>query len=202
MIEVGERRRCKGPDGLVRGRPEKVRIAHDAPADTGVNAVAGEVLGHRLFRRHDALQCAARLRTSRCARRMMNAQRSVERPITWEDKVWLSWAPRRRRRADEARRGSMAERPAPSPASAASSPGFRIVWLLVFFLAPFLIVLKISLSTTMLGQPPYEPVFNSHRRDPGEDRRSSRSPTTPTSSPIRSTGRPISRASGSPSSRP
>jgi putrescine transport system permease protein len=35
------------------------------------------------------------------------------------------------------------------------------VWLLVFFLAPFLIVLKISFSTTMLGQPPYEPVFNS-----------------------------------------
>ena len=35
------------------------------------------------------------------------------------------------------------------------------VWLLIFFLAPFLIVLKISFSTTMLGQPPYEPVFNS-----------------------------------------
>jgi putrescine transport system ATP-binding protein len=22
----------------------------------------------------------------------MNAHRNVERPITWEDKVWLSWA--------------------------------------------------------------------------------------------------------------
>jgi putrescine transport system permease protein len=34
------------------------------------------------------------------------------------------------------------------------------VWLLVFFLAPFLIVLKISLSEVTLGQPPYLPVFN------------------------------------------
>jgi putrescine transport system permease protein len=35
------------------------------------------------------------------------------------------------------------------------------LWLAVFFLAPFLIVLKISLSQVLLGQPPYEPVFNS-----------------------------------------
>ena len=23
----------------------------------------------------------------------MNAERTVERPITWDDKVWLSWSP-------------------------------------------------------------------------------------------------------------
>jgi putrescine transport system permease protein len=34
------------------------------------------------------------------------------------------------------------------------------VWLLVFFLAPFLIVLKISLSQTAIAQPPYTPVFD------------------------------------------
>ncbi|MCF3936744.1 ABC transporter permease subunit [Acuticoccus sp. M5D2P5] len=34
------------------------------------------------------------------------------------------------------------------------------VWLLVFFLIPFLIVLKISLSTAFYGQPPYEPVLD------------------------------------------
>jgi len=33
------------------------------------------------------------------------------------------------------------------------------LWLAVFFLAPFLIVLKISLSQVVLGQPPYLPVF-------------------------------------------
>ncbi len=35
------------------------------------------------------------------------------------------------------------------------------LWLLVFFLAPFLIVFKISLSQVVLAQPPYLPVFNS-----------------------------------------
>src|SRR5437879_6149035 len=34
------------------------------------------------------------------------------------------------------------------------------VWLAVFFLVPFLIVLKISLSHTAIAQPPYEPVFD------------------------------------------
>ncbi len=34
------------------------------------------------------------------------------------------------------------------------------LWLLVFFLAPFVIVLKISFSQTALAQPPYSPVFD------------------------------------------
>jgi putrescine transport system permease protein len=34
------------------------------------------------------------------------------------------------------------------------------IWLIVFFLIPFLIVLKISLSQTALAQPPYTPVFD------------------------------------------
>ncbi|MBZ8135079.1 ABC transporter permease subunit [Afifella sp. IM 167] len=34
------------------------------------------------------------------------------------------------------------------------------VWLLVFFLAPFLIVLKISFSATAIAMPPYVPVFD------------------------------------------
>ncbi len=34
------------------------------------------------------------------------------------------------------------------------------VWLTVFFLVPFLIVLKISLSQTAIAQPPYTPVFD------------------------------------------
>jgi putrescine transport system permease protein len=35
------------------------------------------------------------------------------------------------------------------------------LWLFVFFLAPFLIVLKISLSEVVMGQPPYTPSFDS-----------------------------------------
>ncbi|RFB98795.1 putrescine/spermidine ABC transporter permease [Rhizobium leguminosarum bv. trifolii] len=34
-------------------------------------------------------------------------------------------------------------------------------WLLLFFLAPFFIVLRISLSTKAIAMPPYEPVFSS-----------------------------------------
>ncbi len=34
------------------------------------------------------------------------------------------------------------------------------LWLLVFFLAPFIIVLKISLSDPAIAQPPYLPVFD------------------------------------------
>jgi putrescine transport system permease protein len=34
------------------------------------------------------------------------------------------------------------------------------VWLLVLFLAPFFIVLKISLSQTVIAQPPYQPVLD------------------------------------------
>jgi len=34
------------------------------------------------------------------------------------------------------------------------------VWLLLFFLAPFLVVLKISLSQTAIAQPPYTPLFD------------------------------------------
>jgi putrescine transport system permease protein len=37
---------------------------------------------------------------------------------------------------------------------------FPYAWLLVFFLLPFLIVLKISLSQTALAQPPYTPVMD------------------------------------------
>ena len=34
------------------------------------------------------------------------------------------------------------------------------LWLVVFFLTPFVIVLKISLSQTAMAQPPYTPVFD------------------------------------------
>ena len=49
---------------------------------------------------------------------------------------------------------------------AAGSRGARLVvlipylWLVAFFLVPFLIVLKISLSQTAIAQPPYVPVFD------------------------------------------
>jgi putrescine transport system permease protein len=54
-----------------------------------------------------------------------------------------------------------------NPAATAQAPLWRelvvrvpYIWLVVFFLIPFLIVLKISLSQTALAQPPYVPVFD------------------------------------------
>ena len=43
---------------------------------------------------------------------------------------------------------------------AAGDPASRALWLAVFFLVPFLIVLKISLSQTAIAQPPYVPVLD------------------------------------------
>lgn len=36
------------------------------------------------------------------------------------------------------------------------------LWLLVFFLAPFLIILKISLADPVIAQPPFTPMFDEH----------------------------------------
>jgi putrescine transport system permease protein len=53
---------------------------------------------------------------------------------------------------------------APAPAARAANRWFVIgapyLWLLVFFLAPFVVVLKISLSDTTIAQPPYVPVLD------------------------------------------
>jgi len=73
-------------------RPEKVRISRDAPQDSGVNAVSGEVWDIAYF--GDMTLFNVRLDSGAIVRaRMMNAERTVEQPITWEDRVWLSWAP-------------------------------------------------------------------------------------------------------------
>ncbi len=73
-------------------RPEKVRIGHDAPAGTGVNAIAGEVwdIGYL----GDMTTYNVRLASGKVVRASrLNAVRSIERPIAWEDRVWLSWTP-------------------------------------------------------------------------------------------------------------
>src|ERR1043166_2858980 len=54
----------------------------------------------------------------------------------------------------------------------ASEAGWPVVltpyaWLVLFFLIPFLIVLKISLSATAIAQPPYTPVFDPAAALPG-----------------------------------
>ncbi|CAN5367780.1 ABC transporter ATP-binding protein [soil metagenome] len=71
-------------------RPEKVTIALDPPADPAVNALDGEVwdIGYL----GDVSIYHVRLKTGATVKATVtNRTRLVERPITWEDKVWLTW---------------------------------------------------------------------------------------------------------------
>ncbi len=73
-------------------RPEKIRIGHDAPAAPAVNAVAGQVWDIAYL--GDMSVYHVRLASGKLVRAsLLNAARTVERPIAWEDRVWLSWAP-------------------------------------------------------------------------------------------------------------
>jgi putrescine transport system ATP-binding protein len=73
-------------------RPEKVRIALARPASTGHNCLAGQVwdIGYlgdvSLYkvRTDNGLMMKAAV---------SNMTRMVERPIGWDDRVWLSWTP-------------------------------------------------------------------------------------------------------------
>src|SRR5215471_4101818 len=76
-------------------------------------------------------------------------------------------AARRRRRAGKLNgRSDMARRLIHARSGGAFSLGTKLtvaapyLWLLGFFLAPFIIVVKISLSETALAQPPYAPVLD------------------------------------------
>jgi putrescine transport system permease protein len=80
-------------------------------------------------------------------------------------------AVRRRRAQDLTREADLAEQASTGQASKVApirkhsaarnfviaAPG---LWLIAFFLVPFLIIMKISLSETVIAQPPYAPVFD------------------------------------------
>ena len=72
-------------------RPEKVRICHDAPADASVNAVQGTVWDIAYIGDvsvyHVKVDGGATVRAT-----VANVSRTVERPIGWEDRVWLTWS--------------------------------------------------------------------------------------------------------------
>ncbi|MBO3758918.1 ABC transporter ATP-binding protein [Ciceribacter sp. L1K23] len=73
-------------------RPEKVRISVDPPADTSVNALHGEVwdIGYL----GDFSVFIVKLANGTMFRAAQaNVARLVDRPITIDDKVWLTWTP-------------------------------------------------------------------------------------------------------------
>ncbi len=73
-------------------RPEKLRISLDPPADPGENCFEGTIwdIGYLgdLSIYHVELPSGQRIKVSQ-----PNLSRVVERPITWEDKVWVTFAP-------------------------------------------------------------------------------------------------------------
>ncbi len=92
-IEIASDNSCKtGEDAFFAVRPEKVRISHEPPADRSVNAIEGKVwdigyLGDTSIY-HVRLPSGTNMRAA-----VANTARVVERPISWEDTVWLTWAP-------------------------------------------------------------------------------------------------------------
>jgi putrescine transport system ATP-binding protein len=71
-------------------RPEKVSISLDRPQNGTINALQGEVwdIGYL----GDVSIYRVRLATGATMKATVtNRTRLVERPITWEDKVWLTW---------------------------------------------------------------------------------------------------------------
>jgi putrescine transport system ATP-binding protein len=73
-------------------RPEKVRIVREPPATTGENCVAGQVveIGYLGDLSIYKVRLDGGLLMKASAANMM---RLTERPIGWDDHVWLTWAP-------------------------------------------------------------------------------------------------------------
>jgi putrescine transport system ATP-binding protein len=73
-------------------RPEKLSVTHDPPPHAAVNAIEGEVwdIGYLgdISIYHVRLSTGVTVKAT-----IANHSRIVERPITWNDKVWLSWTP-------------------------------------------------------------------------------------------------------------
>lgn len=92
----GRRFRAATVDGLSLGqqvwlsvRPEKIRIGHNEPA-SAVNVVKGRVddVGYLGSISHYHVQSEA---GNRLTALRANASHTVERPISWDDTVWLEW---------------------------------------------------------------------------------------------------------------
>ena len=73
-------------------RPEKVRIADAPPSTEGENCVAGQVTDIGYL--GDLSIYKVRLDNGTVVKTAVaNVTRFVERPIGWDDRVWLSWTP-------------------------------------------------------------------------------------------------------------
>jgi putrescine transport system ATP-binding protein len=78
-----------GQDVGLALRPEKIRIGHEKP-ESAVNAIAGKVedVGYLGSISHYHVRTAG---GDRVTALRANSAHTVERPISWEDNVWLDW---------------------------------------------------------------------------------------------------------------
>jgi putrescine transport system ATP-binding protein len=73
-------------------RPEKVRISREPPAAAGDNCVSGQV--RNIGYLGDVSIYQVQLDNGFVIKAALaNMTRLVERPISWDDRVWLTWAP-------------------------------------------------------------------------------------------------------------
>lgn len=71
-------------------RPEKMRISLDKPEQPGINAIRGQVWDIAYM--GDVSIYHVKVAETETLRAIVaNTTRLVQRPITWEDQVWLSW---------------------------------------------------------------------------------------------------------------
>ncbi len=71
-------------------RPEKMRISLDKPDQPGINAIRGEVWDIAYM--GDVSIYHVKVAETETLRAIVaNTTRLVQRPITWQDQVWLSW---------------------------------------------------------------------------------------------------------------
>ncbi len=91
-VEQQEAATTAGSTAWFAIRPEKLSVSLDQPSDASVNAMSGEVIDIGYL--GDISVYHVRLPTGTMVKATLtNRTRMVERPITWSDKVWLSWAP-------------------------------------------------------------------------------------------------------------
>ncbi|MCD2183381.1 ABC transporter ATP-binding protein [Rhizobium sp. GN54] len=88
---VGDAAPAIGTGAAFAIRPEKLKVSRAAPADAAINASEGEIwdiayLGDMTVF-HVRLPSGKVVKTS-----MLNAQREVENPIGYDEKVWVSFA--------------------------------------------------------------------------------------------------------------
>ncbi|MGQ4275191.1 ABC transporter ATP-binding protein [Terrihabitans sp. B22-R8] len=83
---------ASGSEAWLALRPEKMLISREAPAPGTPNVLSGEVwdIGYL----GDLSIYRVKIATGDIVKvSVANRTRLVERPISWEDKVWLNWAP-------------------------------------------------------------------------------------------------------------